>query len=354
MRRKIYVVATILMVCLSPTITFAAGEAMYQRGLQSYASKNFRLAAEQFQASVSQGNQTPSALLYLGYAYSSYGDPRALTAYCTLVDNFPSSNEAKLAAQQIKRLDPNVTRTCAALSKRSAASAPSVAAVAASSATSSRSASSPRASSKDELIARLVITEPKFGHSRVRPQTVEIVKTAIKRLDPRFSKILAEGGATITISPNTLDRWPNGGGDTMTLPNSETLVAEAGGQTYHRDRMGPDINLFERPILRNTKELKEPFSDEELLRTSFHEMGHGVDDLQKLSANSKFIELQAQDTNNLSSSDKTQYNYYTVPMETCAEITGGLIGHNEAASETANVIRCFPLSAAWLKQQLKF
>ena len=118
--------------------------------------------------------------------------------------------------------------------------------------------------------------------------------------------------------------------------------------------MGPDINLFERPILRNTKQLKEPFSDEELLRTSFHEMGHGVDDLQKLSANSKFIELQAQDANSLSSSDKTQYNYYTVPMETCAEITGGLIGHNEAASETANVMRCFPLSAAWLKQQLKF
>jgi len=347
LRGKTYVVSTIMAAYLSVGMTFAAGEATYNGGLQAYKKKDFRLAAQQFQASIAQGNKTPTVLLYLGHAYFGSGDvARSLKAYRDLADNFPSSSEALLAVQQIRRMDPNMARKYATLSSRSSASL--------SSSPSPSSSASAAEASKQELISKLVIVEPKFGHARVRQQTIDIVKTAIRRLDPRYSKMLADGGASITIAPNTLDRWPDGGGDTVKLPGSDTLIAEAGGQTYHRENTGPDINIFERPIVRNTKQLKEPFNDEELLRTAFHEMGHGVDDLQKLSIDSRFLSLQAQDTNALSSDDNAQYHYYIRPMETCAEITGGLIGHNEKDPETANVIRCFPLTANWLKQQLKF
>jgi tetratricopeptide (TPR) repeat protein len=313
---------------------FAAGDAAYNSGLEAYKKKDFKLAAQQFQTSVAQGNKKPIALLYLGHSYVGLGDvAQSLKAYCTLADKYPSSGEAVLAFQQIQRLDPSAVRKYPALA----------------------TAAIPGSASKQALAAGIIVTEPKFGHAPVRPQTVAIVKKAIVRLDPRFSKMLADGGATITINPNTIDRWPDGGGDTLTLPAAKnTLLAEAGGQTYHRDNTGPDINIFERPIIRNTKQLKEPFSDESLLNTTIHEMGHGVDDLQKMSVNPTFIAAHTQDVKELSTEDRALCSYFTMPMEACAEITGGLIAHNEAEEETARVIRCFPRCAKFIKQQLGF
>jgi tetratricopeptide (TPR) repeat protein len=336
-RRKHYLLSTIMTAYLSVGIALAAGEITYKGGLQAYNKKDFRSAAEKFQASIAQGNKTPIVFLYLGHAYFGSGEvARALTAYCNLADKFPATSEALLAIQQIQRLDPNMARKYAALY------------------TSLSAATAPGAATKQELISKLVVIEPKFGHPKVSQHSIEIVKSAIRRLDPRISKIFVDSGTSITIAPNTLDRWPEGGGDTVNIPGEDQLLAEAGGQTYHRDNMGPDINIFERQIVRGTKRLKEPGPDDSLFRTSLHEMGHAVDDLQKLSKDSTFLAAHAQDVKELSSDDRTQYHYFTTPMEACAEITGGLIGHNEADSETSNVIRCFPRSAKWLKQRLYF
>ena len=311
----------------------AATDADFNSGVQAYNKKDFALAATKIQASIAHGHKNAGSLLYLGHAYFGGGDrAHALQTYSELAKIYPDSNEALLAVQQMRKLDSAAAKKYEAY-------------------VMSRSGTA----SKQDLITRLIVTDPKLGHAKVRPQTIEIVKNAIRQLDPRYSKMLADSGTTITVMPNTLDRWPDGGGDTMFLPASKTtLLAEAGGQTYHRDNGGPDINIFERPIIRGTKQLKEPFRDHFIKYTAFHEMGHGIDDLLNLSKNATYLSLHAQDSAALSAEDRVQYSYFTTPMEACAEITGGLIGHNEADAETAGVNRCFPKVSAWLKQQLRF
>jgi hypothetical protein len=316
-----------------PNLARAAEDADYKAGVQAYNEKDFASAAAKFQASISHGHKSAGALLYLGHAYWGAGDrARSIAAYSDLAKSYPRTSEATLAVQQIAKLDPISAKKFAA----------SVAPVA-------------QAPQGPGLLTTLTITEPKFGHEKVRPQTVAVIKKAISDIDPRYYKLLSERGATITISPNTLDRWPDGGGDTMYLPASKsTLLAEAGGQTYHRDNVGADINLFERKIIRGTKQLGEPFPDSSLRHIAFHEMGHAVDDAMKLSDNPTYIALHKQETAALSPEDHEKVSYFTVPMEACAEITAGYIGHDLADSETTEVLRCYPRTAAWLKQQLRF
>jgi len=125
-----------------------------------------------------------------------------------------------------------------------------------------------------------------------------------------------------------------------------------GGQTYHRDNGGPDIGLFERPMIRGTTKLQEPFTDESIYHCAIHEMGHGIDDLMRLSLNSEFLLKHKDDVAAMSEETRSEKTYYLKPMEACSEITGALIGDNVSDSQSKAVMQAFPRSTQWLRAKL--
>jgi hypothetical protein len=201
------------------------------------------------------------------------------------------------------------------------------------------------------LVDSLIIAQPKFGHLPVREVTVNIVKSAIQQLKPSAYYLLNEGGATITVAPNTIDRWPEGG--EIVLECENRVLGEVPGHTLHRDNQGPDIAIYERPIVRGTRKLKEPFSDSEILRISFHEFGHGVDDLKRLSTDPQFLLVHSRDLQDLSQEDKAKYFWFLKPMEACAEITGSLICNCANNPMTVGLNNAFPRTTRWLREKLR-
>jgi tetratricopeptide (TPR) repeat protein len=309
----------------------AAPQSSYTLGLAAYKKGDYKSAAQCFQKSISSGNKEAIAFLYLSHAFLGCGDKsQAIKSYCDLMNKFPQSPEARLAVQCVQRIDPVVAQKYASLLQvpASVASAP------------------------DGLIARMIIVEPKFGHPPVSQATIATVKRAVRSLSPQIYKLLNASGSTLNLAPNTIDKWP-GTGDESTGYGDGRVCGEAAGHTYHRDGQGPDIYIFERCMVRGTTQLKEPYTQSNLFEIALHEMGHGVDDLLGCSKDPKYLAEQKADANALSAADRTEWSYYVVPMEACAEITGGLAGYNEKDSTTANVIRCFPRTTRWLKQRLQ-
>ena len=322
----------------------AAGDAAYKSAMAAYTKKDYQTASKGFQLSITQGNNTPLALLYLGYAYFGCGDKQhCLKAYCDLADNFPSTREGQQAAQLICRLAPNLARKYGALVPLSAP---------ATQVGTKSTANAATVADPSLAFDTIIVTKPQFSHPKVSQHTVDIVKTAIRRLKPSIYKMLRDSGATVTVAGNTSDRWPNNTDIEKPMDGSDDVFGEAAGVTYHRDHTGPDIGIYERRMVRGTKLLQEPFSDEIILHSAFHELAHGVDDIIKMSLNPAFLSIFHSEAAALSEENRTINRYYLKPMECCAEITSGLIGGDQSCAETALVMRCFPRTAQWIKSRL--
>lgn len=309
---------------LFATLALAKTLTPYEQGLQAYNGKNFAQASQLFSKSTTQADAKAINWLYLGHSYMGMGDrARSIAAYRQIVDRFPGSAESNLAVQCIVRLDPSQARTLPA------AATPVSAA--------------PVANSAAPLINRITVVPPIQNHPAVSRAAVDAVRTAVGRLPSTIYRLLDTKGATITLAPNITDKWPKAGDDVKPGVKDGTLGEEP-GRTY-----GHDVHVYEREKVRGTNELKEARSTGEMVRVLYHELGHAVDDSLALPSNDPTFkaELQA-DINNMSSEEKEDVSYYTVPMECFSECAGSLMG---GSGYDANA-KYFPRAKTWVRRKL--
>ena len=320
-------------ILMAPVSAQAQANATLQEGLAAYNRRDYRTAAEKLSTVIAKGTAQPSVYLYVAYAYNGCGDQqRALNTYCQLMSKYPTSPEAQLAFHQAVRIDSLTASKYASILPQA------------------KKVVSP--AGKENFIDRIILIPPQYGHTPVSARTVEIVKRAIRKIRAPYCKMLSDSGATFTIAPNSMDRWPGHKELEAKIDGADLVIGEVGGQTYHRENGGPDIGLFERPMVRGTTKLKEPFSDDALYNCAIHEMGHGIDDLMRLSLNPEFLLRHKDDIAAMSEESKSENGYYLKPMEACSEITGALIGDNTNNEECKQVMQAFPKSTQWLRSKL--
>src|SRR5262249_33258793 len=137
-----------------------------------------------------------------------------------------------------------------------------------------------------KLIDRITLYPPKYGHQAISPTTASTVREVVRSLPAYVTKLLDEGGATVTIAPNIIDKWP-GSGDGMKPGSSDTTMGEEPGRTY-----GHDCHIYEREQIRGSTNLKEVRTQTSIRHTTMHELGHAVDDCSGgISPDSKFQSL---------------------------------------------------------------
>jgi hypothetical protein len=332
-KATVFALWSLLVMLLHATPAKSQDNAALQSGVAAYNRKDYRTAVSQLNIAIAKGSKQPTVYLYLGHAYYGVGDQkRALATYCTLMSTYPASPEAQSAFHQSVRIDAVAASKYSAIlpQARKVISAPG----------------------KENFIDRLAIVSPQFGHQPVRQRTIEIVKQAIRKIRAPYYKMLSDSGATLTISPNSMDRWPGHPELEMKIDGADLVIGEVGGQTYHRENNGPDINIFERPMVRGSTKLKEPFTDSAIYHCSIHELGHAIDDLMRLSLNSDFLTRHQMDVSTMSEETKDSNGYYLKPAEACGEITGALIGDNASDEECNRVMNAFPRSTQWLRTKL--
>ena len=323
----------LVVILMAPVSAQAQANATLQEGLAAYNRRDYRTAAEKLSTVIAKGTAQPSVYLYVAYAYNGCGDQqRALNTYCQLMSKYPTSPEAQLAFHQAVRIDSLTASKYASILPQA------------------KKVVSP--AGKENFIDRIILIPPQYGHTPVSARTVEIVKRAIRKIRAPYYKMLSDSGATFTIATNSMDRWPGHKELEAKVDGSELVIGEVGGQTYHRDNGGPDIGLFERPMVRGTTQLKEPFSDIAIYNCAIHEMGHGIDDLMRLSLNPEFLLRHKDDIAAMSEETQSANRYYLKPMEACSDITGALIGDNTNVEECKQVMQAFPKSTQWLRSKL--
>ncbi len=308
----------------------AAADPDFSAGIADYSKGNYKSAAEHFHSSITGGNNSAAAWLYLGHAYMGKGDrARATQVYQTLSQRFPGTAEARLATQCLQKMPP-------------------VAAPAATSLTSATAAVKPATTStkKTALVDRITLYPPKFGHPVISPITAATVKGVVLGLPTNIVKILDDGGATITIAPNIIDKWP-GSGDGLKPNAPESTMGEEPGRTY-----GHDVHIYEREQIRGTTELKEMRPQSEIRRIALHEIGHAVDDCSGgISNDANFKNLLKLDLNDMPGDVRSKIEYYTQPGEACAETISGLMGGTDD-STCALVAQNLTRVRRYLKERL--
>lgn len=196
-------------------------------------------------------------------------------------------------------------------------------------------------SNTKHLRDRIAVVPPLLDHPPVSPITVEAVRRAIDKLPAPIYDLLDKSGATITLAPNIIDKWPDAGDLAKPFVQDQTLGEEP-GRTY-----GRDLYLYEREKVRGSTQLKEAQSPEFVVSILYQLLGHALDDVLGLPSNDPaFREALANDKENMTSAERESLSYFLVPMECFAECAGSAIGGRKGTA------RHFPQASAWVRRKL--
>lgn len=87
-----------------------AGKIEYKAGLAAYKAGNYKTAATYFWKSITAGNATVHAWLYMAHSYSAAGNKnKAIETYRKVASIFKGTEAEKMALSAIKKLDPHNT-----------------------------------------------------------------------------------------------------------------------------------------------------------------------------------------------------------------------------------------------------
>lgn len=314
------------------TVVAAPADTNFNDGLAAYKKADYKTAAGYFHTAVTGGNNSAAAWLYLGHSYAGSNDKtRAVQVYRSLISKYPRTPEAQIAAQCVSKLAPAVA-AAAAVGPAAAPPAPSPAV---------------STGAKNTLLDRITLYPPKFGHQPISNQTADTVREVVRALPPKIKKILDEGGATITIAPNIIDKWP-GSGDGLKPGRSDMTMGEEGGRTY-----GRDVHVYEREQIRGTNDLKDIRPQSEIRNTTQHEIGHAVDDCSGLSIDNTFRAYHKLDLEDMPANVSSRLSYFHDPGEACAETIAGLAYGGDDDEKRALVLQYFPRLKRHIKEKLK-
>jgi hypothetical protein len=327
------------LVCTCAPAAFSAEkyDQEYAQAIEAYKKKDYPTASKLFWKSITDGNGTAAAWLYMAHSKAGEGDlPEARRMYKSVVDIYKNTPEATAAASFIKRIDDKTWHP-----GPPGGPAKPVA-----------NASAVVAAPAVGFRARIEVIAPRDSHPKVSAATISTIRLAVDRLPKSIYKILDAGGARVFIGPNIIDKWPNSLND-IKPGQKELTLAEEPGRTY-----GRDIHIYERSVTtQGSRELGEARGMTEIEANFLHEVGHALDDC--LGVYSKDHDLQGRyrmDCEALGDDAKSALSYYLQPgdagpAEACAESVCILLGGEHKEKDRFN--RSFPRTEAWVKAKLK-
>lgn len=328
--RKSTIALILLSVQLLPAASFAKGESEVKAGIDAYTKRDYKAAAEHFRQAIAQGNRSAAAWVYAGHTFMALGQvDQAQKTYETVVKSFKDSPEAKIAEQGLEtiKLKP----------KKGGATAPGPGPVV------------DPAPAGNGLKDRISVTPPKWGHPPVNPKNVEAIRNAIANLPPRVRRTLDESTASISISPNMIDKWPESIKD-LPEDKEELNLAEVPGRIYVKE-----MNVYERAKVRGSTALKAARTTSEMRHTVLNECSQVLDDLLNISRDPELRKEYNLDKAAVTPSAQDRLKTFLKeddwgPRETCAELMADLLG--EGGEWKADLDRYFARTKKWLKARL--
>jgi hypothetical protein len=288
-----------------------------------FARAAYKDAAATLRLAIYKGNKTASIWLLLGESYEKDGEiGSARQAYQTITQYFPGSRECQLAGQHLALL-PNSAASHAATERPSG----------------------------KHLIDRITKVAPRFGHPEISPVTIGRVRDIVAHLPKTIYKILDRGKVSIFVTPNLIDRFPDG--VNFRFGHDGSYLGQQFGRTYDRD-----IYVCERCVTAGGSTTLGPVNDmENIVCTTYTQLGHALDDcLEQPSRDEQFLQLYRQDC---ASADPAKYpmikNYLKEEASGPGEVFGGLaallMGDNGSLSQALS--HSFPRSRAWIEKRLQ-
>jgi tetratricopeptide (TPR) repeat protein len=202
-----------------------------------------------------------------------------------------------------------------------------------------------------EFKHRINVVPPLFNHPAVSQSTIETVTRVVDTLPNNIYEILDKGGATVNISPNITDKWP----DMLKgkLDADGLHLAQDAARCY-----GRDVYIYERKLIPDTTKLgDEVFDAGSVTNVLYHELGHAVDESSgTFTKTADVLNIYQKDVDRMSDEIKSRLWYYTKPgytgaREAFAEVFAGLMGANGKDTET--VRDNFPNYRAWVRDKFK-
>lgn len=315
-----------------PLPVWAGGEAEFQKGVALYKAKRYQDSAAYLEKALASGCGSSDCYLYLGKAHYGAGNSNmAIKRFSEAAEAFKGLPAGDIARKMVLRLDPQ-----GKMAKPTArASAPK--------------ATTPGQKVYSGLAGRITVTPPHFGHKPVSQATIKAIRDAVLSLPPHLRKRLEDAGASISVSPNMIDKWPDSIKD---LPeNSPTLnLAEVPGRIY-----GREMNIYECAKVRGSTALKQARPPSMMRHTVLNESVQILDDIMNISGDPELRKLYEKDKQRVPDSAKAKLATFLKnddwgPRETCAEMGAAMLGGGDEF--TADLYRYFPNTKDWLKSKL--
>lgn len=340
-----------------PSSGIAAGESQYQSGLVAYKQKRYAEAADLFWQSITEGNSSAHAWLYMAHSYTAAGNKeKALDTYQQITQIFkgqPAEKMALAGIQKASRMPAGRTASSSASTTTTASSSNTTATASPPQPISKPKTQNPNDYRSLPLRDRVIVYKAhrKFGHPEVTPASADVVTTAIRRLPKHIYKILEDGGVTITVAPNIIDKWPDMVKNDSLDVDAQNLAQE-GGRCY-----GRDVHVWQHSIQNGSLAVKGASNTGFILCSLYHELGHAVDDcMGSYSSSAEALKLHEQDVKEMPDNMRTKLNYYTQSgqkgcSEACAELFSQLLGAED--SDAVNCAIYFRRLQHFLRQKVR-
>ncbi|MBK9278289.1 MAG: tetratricopeptide repeat protein [Candidatus Obscuribacter sp.] len=309
--------------------------------IAAYDRKDYKQAEEHFRKAIELGEKSAKAWLYSAHTFMALGQyPQAYKTYEIVTRSFKNTPEAQIALQGM-----NATRGKAAV--------PTAAATTPATATKGQPASAqtaPATPGAVGLAARIIIIAPLMNHPPCSSASIKAVQDAVSGLPPHLRSKLDNNGASIVLSPNLIDRWPNSLND-LPEDKDEPTLAELGGRIY-----GKEMCVYERPKVRGSTNLGTARAPRLIKHTVLNMCFQVLDDEMTLSKDPGLRAAYELDKQSVPESMTEKLATFLKnddwgPRETCAEMTGAMLGGGD--EYTDDLFRCFPNTRKWLRTKLQ-
>lgn len=308
---------------------------LFQKGVSLYKAGYYQRARRYFQMVLRRNPNYWPAHYELANIYTKLNENQlARKEYLATLNGKPDIKTAKISGQMVSFLDTRLSEEAHKPDLEGGTHVPV------------RQPSQPQ---NAEFKHRIYIVKPRFNHPPVRRETIDLVTRVVDSLPPNIYEALDRGGATVNLSPNMTDKWP----ETMKKMDAKGLhMAQDAARCYEQN-----VYIYDRPLVKGTKNLGSGFREDGVRNVLYHELGHATDwSMGKFSASNEVVKIHAQDVNSMSPAVKSRLWYYTTlgpkgSVEAVAETFAGLMGAQ--GKDTALVAQHFPRLRAWLKDKLK-
>lgn len=305
-------------------------------GIKYYKSGDYLRARRYFQMYLRRRPTSWPAHYELANTYVKMNEPGlARKEYMNTLANKPDLKTAKIAGQMVSFLDTRMSAKAhvpVPVSKGGVHAPVQKAEV-----------------GREEFKHRVYVVKPKFNHPAVRVATINLVTGVVNSLPPLVYNALDRGNATVNISPNMVDKWPN---SLKNMDSAGLKLAQDAARCYAQN-----VYIYERPLIAGTNRLGQPFDEIGIRNVLYHELGHATDwSMGKFSNTPEVLKIHQYDISRMSPGVKSRLWYYTKDgyagaKEAVAESFAGLMGAH--GKDTALVVQHFPRLRSWLKDKLK-